>query len=232
MIHLYIYSCRPTDYPYWYGMLVPFGIIYLFNWTMFVIIMIMMLKRTHVNAKYSEKEMSIIAQGKRLTLTAGGLSIVFGLGWGVGIATLLSSTIDLDEVHFAFQVIFSILVGFHGLLMFLFYGICQKEVREVWKSWLIELPCIRHQNVWHTASSRRQSVLNIRTHRSSLIEGSSLKYELDGGTFGLQTKVALDSIPEKKELESPGSMDGQESVFFNPLANENADEEYQESTHF
>lgn len=189
---LYVpFSCRPSEYPYWFGMLTPFGVIYLFNWALFIIIMISITRRTHRASKLSVKETSVLAQGRKLTLIAAGLSIVFGLGWGIGVIALITSVVDADSIHFAFEVCFSILVGLHGLLIFLFHGVFSQEVREVWKSWLSRLPCISYQyrKVWYTSTNTSNSAFDTRAHRSSLIEASVVKHELRNSAFASDTTM-------------------------------------------
>ena len=57
------------------------------------------------------------------------LSVVLGLGWGLG---LLSTSSDLVELSFTFQVIFSIFVGSQGVLVFILYGLRSTEFRQTW----------------------------------------------------------------------------------------------------
>ena len=35
----FILSCRPTEFPFWFGLVLPFVFIYFFNWAIFVLIM-------------------------------------------------------------------------------------------------------------------------------------------------------------------------------------------------
>lgn len=105
----FILSCRPTEFPFWFGLVLPFVIIYLFNWLIFALIM-WSLARKRLQSKDNVKE---------LTRTAVGLSPLFGLGWGLGLA---ATTSDVDEVTFSIQVLFSVFVGFQGFSIFIFHG--------------------------------------------------------------------------------------------------------------
>ena len=78
------------------------------------------------------KENTKIAQTKRLVIIAFGLSVVFGLGWGLGLA---ATSTDAKEVTFVFQVIFSVFVGSQGILIFILHGLRSTDVRLVWKTW-------------------------------------------------------------------------------------------------
>ncbi len=57
------------------------------------------------------------------------LSVVLGLGWGLGLA---STSFGLVELSFPFQVIFSIFVGSQGVLIFIFYGLRSTDFRQTW----------------------------------------------------------------------------------------------------
>ena len=57
------------------------------------------------------------------------LSVVLGLGWGLG---LVSTSSGLVELSFTFQVIFSIFVGSQGVLVFILYGLRSADFRQTW----------------------------------------------------------------------------------------------------
>ena len=122
-------SCRPTAYPFWFGLVFPFLLIYLLNWIIFVLIMVSLIKKRSTEQEH-----------KKLAVIAIGLSIVFGLGWGLGLAATSS---DVEEVTFTFQVIFSIFVGSQGLLIFIFHGIRSEIVRKEWAHQWKKLPCVK-----------------------------------------------------------------------------------------
>ena len=64
-------------------------------------------------------------------IIAAGLSVLFGLGWGFG---LTATSSDVEELTFAFQVLFSLFVGSQGVLIFVFHGIRSQQFRQVWVS--------------------------------------------------------------------------------------------------
>ncbi len=194
-------------------MLVPFGIIYLFNWTVFVVIMVSVVNRTRKSAKLTVKEKSNVSHAKLLVLIALGLSIVFGLGWGIGIVTLVPNIADEDDVKFAIQFFFAILVGSQGLLIFLFHGVRSKEARKEWQSWLSKLPCLRHRRSWYSSSDSRSSRSN-GTHRFSATETSTLKRStLDKDSFGDGTikgpsrdSAALTAVTSSTSFVNPAAI--------------------------
>ena len=121
-----MYSCRATEWPFWFGLILPFSIIYVFNWIIFIVIMFQLLRRRSDN-KTDRKNMGRVF--KRNALIAVGLSLLFGLGWGFG---LTATSSDVKEVTFAFQLLFSVFVGSQGVLIFIFHGIRSPHFRQVW----------------------------------------------------------------------------------------------------
>ena len=72
---------------------------------------------------------------RKLARTAMVLSVVLGLGWAFGLVQTSApgnSSVGARVVLTVFQVLFSLLVGLQGILMFGFYGIGSKKVRGVW----------------------------------------------------------------------------------------------------
>ena len=66
---------------------------------------------------------------KKNFIIAMSLSVVLGLGWGLGLVATSSSVVELTVT---FQVIFSIFVGMQGVLIFLLHGVRNKDARELW----------------------------------------------------------------------------------------------------
>ena len=122
-IFLCIHSCRIIMYPFWFGLIFPCVAIYLFNWAMFITITVCIVKNRK-NIHHKKREL------KRLFFLALGLSLLFGLGWGFG---LLATSSDITELTFTFQILFSILIGSQGLLIFVFHVIRAPQARKQWK---------------------------------------------------------------------------------------------------
>ena len=81
---------------------------------------------TGVGAKKDDKKLNT-----KNFIVAIGLSITFGLGWGFG---FLATSHDLLPVAIAFQVIFIIVVGMQGVLLFIFHGARNSEAQALWRS--------------------------------------------------------------------------------------------------
>ena len=110
-------------YPFWFGLIFPFVVVYLFNWAIFITIIVCLVKN---RSTMHHKKRKL----KRLFFLALGLSLLFGLGWGFG---LLATSSDIKELTFTFQILFSILIGSQGLLIFIFHVIRAPQARKQWK---------------------------------------------------------------------------------------------------
>lgn len=58
------------------------------------------------------------------------LAVVFGLGWAFG---LTATSLPVEEITLAFQIIFCIFVGAQGVLIFFLHGLRNKDFRDFWK---------------------------------------------------------------------------------------------------
>lgn len=76
---------------------------------------------------------------KRHSIIAVTLSLLFGIGWGVGLAATegLKNLVAVTVL----QAIFIIITAFHGLYLFLMYCLRLKDARNEWKSWMNILLC-------------------------------------------------------------------------------------------
>ena len=120
-------------------MVVPFLVIYIFNWTIFFIIIITLLcnscKTDLKDVKEKQKNISFIRRQLIIVTT---LSVLFGLGWGIG----LFATQDIHKnkiVRDVFAALFVVMTAFHGLFIFITQCLRSKEVRSVWKHWFYRI---------------------------------------------------------------------------------------------
>ena len=117
-------SCRVHGYSFWIGLLVPFGVIYVMNWVIFILIYASIVCRPRVeykSCKYKLKENFMIALG---------LSLLLGMGWAVG---LLASSDLPDAVRYPAGWIFTLLNAFLGVYLFFLYVVRSPEARNAWK---------------------------------------------------------------------------------------------------
>jgi hypothetical protein len=129
------YFCRPDNWPFYVGFVAPFIIIYIFNWVMFVLIMInltiAMKRKIEV---YKRPKLKQIRQIFFISLI---LSVNFGFGWIVGLA--VSGQSPDSPIYLLFTYIFSIFVSIQGILIFALQCVRSKPARELWIHWGIVL---------------------------------------------------------------------------------------------
>ena len=172
---LYISSCRAFNLPYYIGMVVPFLIIYIFNWVIFFIIIVALSRKSCKsdlrNVKKKQKNISFVRQQLIIVTT---LSILFGLGWGIG----LFATQDIHNnkiVRDLFAALFVIVTAFHGLFIFIMHCLRSKDVRSVWKHWFYKATGKEFSEFTSSTVGRiRNYRLNI-SRTDSTLDGDTLK---------------------------------------------------------
>ena len=126
------HSCRATEWPFYFGFLAPFILLHIFDWIMFIVILVSVIKdKSQSKREVKSKESTKVHKDNLIIALS--LAVVFGLGWGFGLLTTSSSIHGLTTT---FQVIFSIFVGAQGVLLFLLHGVRNSDARGVWKGWL------------------------------------------------------------------------------------------------
>ena len=114
-------------------MIVPFLIIYLFNWVVFIIIIVSLLRKNFQSDIKTKDNNNITFVRQQIIITVT-LSILLGLGWGIGL--LATQDIHTNKtVRDLFAGLFVIITGFHGLFIFIMHCLRSKEVRNIWKRW-------------------------------------------------------------------------------------------------
>ena len=191
---LYISSCRAFNLPYYIGMVVPFLMIYIFNWVIFFIIIVALSRKSCKsdlrNVKKKQENISFVRQQLIIVTT---LSILFGLGWGIG----LFATQDIHNnkiVRDLFAALFVIVTAFHGLFIFIMHCLRSRDIRSVWKQWFYGAT---GKNFSDFSSSTVGRIRNYRLHTSHTDSTS------DG--------VTLKKYSGKQTQTSPGG--GDSSVF-------------------
>ena len=124
-----LYSCRVYGEPFYIGLIVPFIVIYLFNWVIYIIILC-----TLVCKNCQRKgDAAVRKTVKQNLLAAAMLSVLFGLGWGIGLAA--TAGITNAGVRDFFSALFIICTAFQGVMIFCLQTIRSKEVRKMWSRW-------------------------------------------------------------------------------------------------
>ena len=196
-------SCRVFGVPFYVGLLAPFIVIYLFNWVLFIVIIFNLLCKGCLSkfkeSQTSEKKISL-KQQLIITVT---LSILFGLGWGIG----LPATQELHRtpaVRNTFAALFIILTAFQGLFVFIMHCLRSKEARKVWSQWIfrvtgkevdlsVSTTTPSQGNYWR---QRRQQMKN----KSIVSTNTNISYISSSGT--LRNQVEKDMGVSLPPLES------------------------------
>ena len=140
-------------YSFWIGLLIPFGIIYIINWILYILIFVSLLckpdgrEETRKNAKLHKLK-------ENFTITLG-LSLLFGIGWALG---LLASSDLPHAVRYPAEWIFTLMTAFLGVYLFAMYTLRSSEARGLWKQWLL---CQHKKKSFAGVSSTTSSRTNL-----------------------------------------------------------------------
>ena len=160
LLPLLICSCRVHNYSFWIGLLIPFGIIYIVNWIIFILIFASLLCRPNV-----EKDIGGKARLRKLKenfIIALGLSLLFGMSWAVG---LLASSDLPDAVRHPAAWVFTLATAFLGVYLFLLYVPRPLDARRFWKQLLL---CKSKTPVSHVGRTNPTSLRQRWTASSTL----------------------------------------------------------------
>ena len=127
-----ISSCRAQSWPFYFGLIVPFGLIYIFNFAVFIIIISSMIRRTNLqkNIANGDKHKKL---KENFWITVG-LTILFGVSWVFG---MLATAGLPDYIRIPFDIVFTVLASLQGVFVFLFYCVRSPECRQLWKNWIL-----------------------------------------------------------------------------------------------
>ena len=154
------YSCRVHHYSFWIGLLIPFGIIYIVNWIIFILIFASLLCRPNVKNEMGGK--GRLRKLKENFIIALGLSLLFGMSWAVG---LLASSDLPDAVRHPAAWVFTLATAFLGVYLFILYVPRSLEARQFWKQLLL---CKSKTPVSHAYSTNPTSLRQRWTASSTL----------------------------------------------------------------
>ena len=188
-------------------MIVPFILVTIFNWIMFVLIMASICSHTK-GPVTDKKEGSKIKIMKTNFTIAATLAAVFGLGWALG---LVATSLPVKELTLTFQILFSIFVGAQGLLLFLLHGLRNQDIRTIGrKSHLISvIPSTK------TSSTGTESLRATRNTSgvSTLPRKKDEHQSAIENTYSKRPDVAMEMVPASKG-DWGQSEGGQQQVSF------------------
>lgn len=209
MVGFLFYSCRPYDVPFYVGMIAPFVFIYIFNWTVFIVILARLMKRREVNPSHKNSKSKKI---KQEIIAAMALSVLLGLGWGFGVPASSQFFQDTPPIQKTFEILFVALTSFQGFAVFVTQCMRSLDARNVWTT-------------WYRNTLRRYTTVKSRKFTSSVVsKGEATKSSGDPLSTCPEIQInrlALDSI-EKQEYELK-SYDNNEDIFEHSQAEDSAD---------
>ena len=121
-------------------MVAPFIATYLLNWIIFIIIITTLAKKNWTSIVKTKDSSQQGISGQQQFMIAVALSVLFGLGWGIG----LFVSGDIHEIPVTkniLSVLFVLLTSFHGLFVFIMHGIRSKDIRKKWKAVFNTMSC-------------------------------------------------------------------------------------------
>ena len=230
------YSCRATQWPFWFGMILPFSVVYISNWIMFVLIMIslccrsqgVIVKDTHAKTKAYKAKFTIAAI----------LAVMFGLGWTLGLA---ATSVPVKEFSLTFQILFSIFVGAQGVLIFLLHGVRNQDIRKLWKRWFKTLGSKSHlstiissfltSEVGH-AGGDSSNLPILASKKDASAPANNYFQKAAVAESNLYVSVTLKESPEEKDEqeEEKESSQKQEKEFLHKEETESSHKEEKESS--
>ena len=178
---------------------------------MFVIIVSSICKQ-QIKMKNETGNQSLRASKKSQAVMLITLSILFGLGWGIGL--LGTNSLEVQWLRYGFQIVFIMLTAFQGLFIFILYGLRLQQIRKVWKKWFY---IITNQHVkaaqYDISSSHQRSTrstkLNQKVQLGSFGDDSG-KVELKAYTSYRTVSPYFSTRPESPPIDhfsSPVSQD-------------------------
>ncbi len=127
-------SCRPYNWPFYFGIVTPFIIVMVLNWILYITTVFYIRRSSHKLNAESKKHL------QHYVFVSAILSAVFTILWIFG----LLGTADVSRsVYIAAQYIFSIMALVHSLLTFLMHILRSPKAKENWLQ------------LWYTCTFRR-----------------------------------------------------------------------------
>ena len=194
-------------------MVVPFLIIYIFNWIVFFIIIFSLIRKTWTSENFKKKQENISFVRQQLVIVTV-LSIFFGLGWGIGL--IASQYIyDNEWVRDIVAALFVIITAFHGLFLFIMHCLRPKDVRNVWKQVFYMKFSSQFHSHTRTSENNDTSKKKVSRYTFPFVEVMTIDNKMSKEEAGMevsifnQTTINLDTSGEenrkqetKKELSN------------------------------
>ena len=132
------------------------------------------------------------------------LSILFGLGWGLGLAS--TSKFPIQWLRYSFEVAFIIVVTFQGLFIFILYGVKVEKVRKTWLKWFYAVTC-QHEKAQRVEYSLKSTSYSMR---QSGKKAKTLQYSL--GTYDSNASIELKKVNQSQFISASPSPEPAEKL--------------------
>ena len=160
----------------------------------FVIIIVSLLRKNFRSDIKSKKTTNIKFVREQLIIVTT-LSILFGLGWGIGL--LATQDIHTNKtVRDFFAALFVIITAFHGLLIFIMHCLRSKEARTVWKRWFFNVSGKDFNELTTSVFATKRNKPVFRVTDTSNIAMASIKRKRE-----TVTETALESMKTESKIE-------------------------------
>ena len=161
-------------------------IIYLFNWIVYAIILVTLCRKKHDEGRKNQIKI------KQQLVTAAILSILFGLGWGIGL--LATEGVRVAVLHDFFSALFIICTAFQGIMIFILQTLSSKQARTTWVRWFHMATgrdfshftsSANIRQGWRTRRSPKHSYFDSSAHQGDALKSkiSTLKSNVQNVSF-------------------------------------------------
>ena len=187
----------------------PFLVIYIFNCTVFLIIIISLIRKQHKKEVKSDKKLDPKELKKHLIIAIT-LSLLLGLGWGFGIPA--TQGVKNVAVRTLLQALFIIFTAFQGLFIFILQCLRSQIAHSQWWKWYNGIT--GHKQKYDIGKSTSAGA-KTKKHQgpSDMTSSTGLAYE--ASTLGRVT----DSSTLQRELQNDFTSAGQSEAEFGPPYN-------------
>ena len=176
-------------------------VIYLFNWTVYTIIL------ANICGRNCQKNTNNRVNTKLQLIASASLSVLFGLGWGIGLLATEGVRVSALLRDF-FSAIFIICTAFQGVMIFCLQTLRYKEIRSTWARWFHKATgrefsdltsSANFNQIWRNQRSPKPSKFDNSAEQRDSYTLKSNDYEITT----LQRNVKNVSFPAGLKLDDP-----------------------------
>ena len=182
------------------GVLIPTGIIILFDLAIFTRVMWVLSKGFEARQETLKRHEKHLQRLRR----AFAIIVLLGLTWICGYLTTIQTPGD-DNVEFAFDIIFIILNSLQGFFLFIFYCLRNPKARASWVR--LVKRCLPSKKEKASSSSDKQPSSQTKTQSPSS-EGSIITVITKHSTSDAQENSAFDETDEGDQESFPMTTQG------------------------